>query len=161
MRLKKSITFSILLFAFTLGGFIVTMPSCVPADETPIENSTDLTITGFATDKITHRHVIGDDPCPQNVFDQVEVFCYQGTEFTQCDVDSVVISNEITGMTAVFASTGNASATFDGSKDDIKKVKLAFTCAVAEDFLYKYTLIFYKDGVKVGEEDFEVDVTVI
>lgn len=152
------------LFLSILGYFVIFAASCGPApDPTPAEEEPTPSETGYATDLAIHTHRIGVDPCPQPVSKSIEVFCFKGTEFKECNADSVVISNAIVGLTAVFSSSGTNSATWDASSStpELHEIDLTFTCARAESFVYKYTLVFYKDGVKVDEEDFEVDVTVI
>jgi hypothetical protein len=40
-------------------------------------------------------------------------------------------------------------------------INFEFTCNIAMSFKHTYTLTFYKDGVEVATETFEVDVTVV
>lgn len=39
-------------------------------------------------------------------------------------------------------------------------IKLKFICGIAESFNHTYKLIFFKNGVKVSEEDLLINVTV-
>ena len=146
-----------------LIAFSVASTSCGDLEE-PIEEDDDVpTVTGFATDAINHTHKIGGDPCPQDVANRIEVFCFEASEFTSCDADSVVLSDadstNSAGLSAEFISGGN-SATFDGTKTDVKYVALKFTCAIAQSFVHKYKVSLYKDGVLVKEEEITVNVTV-
>ncbi len=160
--MKKSIQNSVLTFFVlfaALFSLIIAAPSCGDLEEPTIteEQDLDLVINGYATDKISHTHVKGSDPCPQNVKDKIKVFCYKTQEQTNCSADSVVITNPSPGLTATI--NGQSFTTF-GAPSESRDIDVTFTCAIAESFKHTYTLVFYKDGVKVDEENVVVDVTV-
>lgn len=156
---KNLFTLSVISFIIVLIGFSFGLPSCGDLEEPTVTEEQDLddVINGYATDKISHVHVKGGDPCPQDVSSKILVYCYKATEQTVCDADSVVITNPSTGLTATI--NGKSYGNF-GMPSENLEIDLTFTCAIAESFTHTYTLVFYKDGAKVDEEDAIVDVTV-
>jgi hypothetical protein len=149
-----------LVFLAILLSLAIITPSCGDTEEPVVtgEQDVDDVINGFATDKISHTHVIGTDPCPQDVFSKIKVYCYKTQTQTACDADSVVITNPSTGLTATIG--GQSYATFSGPTDS-KDIDVVFTCGIAKSFKHSYTLVFYLEGVKVDEENVVVDVTVV
>jgi hypothetical protein len=167
MRTLKYIksNFNLLTFSVILFSMAFALANCVDAtdtDPTP-DDEDNPTVTGFATDKIAHTHVKGTDPCPQDVFYRIEVFCFEAQEFNgTCDADSVAIIDKTpdnaAGLTAFF-SNNQKSSLLNGDGTPIY-VNLKFTCQIAVSFNHTYTLILYKDGVEVKREDVVVNVTV-
>jgi hypothetical protein len=144
------------LFSSILGYFIFLAASCgdhyepTPTVNKPID-------IGYAEDYVYHSHIKFVSPCPQPVTQTIKVNCFKGTDSAACTVDSVVITNTSAGLIAKF-NTGS-STTFEGGLMS-RKIDFTFTCAIAESFTHIYTLVFYKDGIKVTEEDFTVTVSV-
>ncbi|MFT5513286.1 MAG: hypothetical protein ACI8SE_001692 [Bacteroidia bacterium] len=128
-----------------------------PVETTDTTEQEDPTVTGYATDVITHVHKKGDDPCPQEVVQEIEVFCFKDNTFATCDANSVVITGSSPGLNIKFPN-GMQSRTVDDVS--VLTASLEFTCQIAESFTHTYTLVFYKDGVEVDREDVKVDVTV-
>ncbi len=164
LKLIKSninlLTFSIVLFSIAFA-----LANCVEvAEPDPKQDDTeDPSRVGFATDKIVHAHIKGSDPCPQEIVNNIEVYCYNTEEFGgTCDADSVAIidktPNNASGLTAFFSN--NLKSTLLNGDGTPVKVELKFTCQIAVSFDHTYTLVFYKDGAEVDREDVVVNVTV-
>lgn len=152
-NLSKTPKFFILCSLLVIAAF--TLVNCGDIEEDPDPESG---ISGYATDVVSHTHTKGTDPCPQDISNKIEVFCYEADEYNGCDADSVAITIPSTGLTALF-SNGQTSMTLP-DEDGSTKISLKFTCVIAESFTHTYTLVFYKDGVEVATEDVDVVVTV-
>ena len=149
-------TFNFSLFLSILGYFVILAASCGdPYEPTPATN--EPVDFGYAEDYIYHSHIKFISPCPQPIEQTIKVNCFKGTDSTECTADSVVITKPSTGLIAKF-NTGSSTTFPSGLMS--RKIDFTFTCAIAESFTHKYTLVFYKDGIKVAEEDFTVTVTV-
>lgn len=145
-----------------LSLFIVSLlfvaPSCGPTDEDPEPTETE-TVTGYATDEVTHVHIKGTDPCPQPITAPIEVFCFKADEFSgSCDADSVSIDGHTDGLNIKFINGKKfVRLATSGSSTN---ATLEFTCGIAESFTQTYTLNFFKDGKQVDTETVKVVVTV-
>ncbi|MBT8327625.1 MAG: hypothetical protein KJP21_07865 [Bacteroidia bacterium] len=149
----------ITLFLSVVGLFATIAPSCRSATEpTPPEPEPEPTLVGYAEENVNHTHVIGSSPCPDPVYGTITVNCFTGTDSSACSIDSVVIEQTTPGLIAKF-NTGSSTSFKSGLKS--RKIDFTFTCAIAESFTQLYKLVFYKEGVKVTEEDFTVVVTVL
>jgi hypothetical protein len=111
----------------------------------------------LVTDRIFHTHVKGTDPCPQAIVQVAKVYCGAGPG--DCEVDSAVITNVSSGLTALF-SNGQTSAPLLVTDGLAETITFAFTCGIATSFVHTYAVKLYKDGVFVKEEDIVVDVIV-
>lgn len=154
--------FKITLLLSVLLGFIAifTLSNCSnkeidDAFETPVARAED---SYLETSYMIVDHTIGDSPCPQEG-GTLRLYCNKdgGT----CTADSAVITNPHPGLNATLGTSKSESVSFK-SPDNVNSVSLnvEFNCNVAQSFKHKYTVVLYKDGVKVGEEELEVEVNV-
>lgn len=117
----------------------------------------------YSTFKIEHTHVVGKDPCPQNVSTKINIYCLGlgNASAAGCTVDSFEIidapGSESTsiGLSGAAGTNGNLTLNKDGA------VSFDFTCSIAQSFVHKYEVILYYDGKEVTRETVEVVVTVV
>ena len=139
-------------------GFIL-VHSCGPAPEEEPEPTDDTpAVTGYATDKITHKHVMGTDPCPQDIKYPIQIFCYKDGDTGNCTADSASIDGHSDGLNVRFINGKKfvRLATSNSSTD----ASLEFTCGIAESFDKSYTVNLFKDGNLVTSEQVLISTTV-
>jgi hypothetical protein len=151
--IKNNLKAVLLLVSFALV-FSVGNYSCGPdaSDDEILDE-----FIGLVSDHVSHTHIKGTDPCPQDIAQKAEVVCSHND--SECEVDSAVITNISPGLTAQFENGQMSSAlTHPDFKQNL--ISFTFTCAMAESFTHKYTVKLYKSGVFVSQEDLEMVITV-
>lgn len=108
------------------------------------------------TSTVNATHIIGTSSCPQKIA-EIKTFC--GRSGDSCTADSAVITNPHPGLDASF-DNGQQSTSLDNNPQGHKTLKINFNCQVAMTFTNKYKIEFYKDGVKVDEQELTVNMTV-
>lgn len=117
---------------------------------------------GYALNKfVTHTHVKGTDPCPQDFSEDqsVKIRCKYEYSDSTCGADSVVVTNPSIGLIAQFKSNKKGQIKLIPIVE--RELQFKFTCNIAESFKHTYTLVYYLKGVEVATEDIQVDVTVL
>lgn len=156
ISIKTTIKVAILLVFAVAFGLVAT--SCGDLEEpTEPEPASNVPATDSYLDieSVSALHIIGSSPCPQKVTD-VKIFCGKADS---CTADSAVITNPNTGLNISFEN-GKSSIALDSKPLEYKTISVDFNCQVPESFTHIYTIILYKNGVKVGEQDLEINMKV-
>ncbi len=159
MLLSKNTTLRLGILLTTAITFAFIGSSCDGSDPTgdpspPIETPEANSYLFKST--ISAFHKIGESPCPQKVA-EIKTFC--GRNGDSCTADSVVITNPHIGLDASFGN-GQQSTSLHSSPQGHRTLTVNFNCQVAMTFTHKYKIEFYKDGVKVDEQELTVNMTV-
>ncbi|MFT5724823.1 MAG: hypothetical protein ACI9JN_001946 [Bacteroidia bacterium] len=148
-----------MLLTLSIITIMAVAPSCGPTEEDIIIDDVEEDFVGFATDALTHTYVVDKDPCPQPFVKNIEIFCFEGETFTECDADSVVINGTTPGLKVTFINGLKNIRLSQSNQARIASVE--FTCAQGKSFMHTYTLVFYKAGIEVSTEEVLVEVTVV
>lgn len=146
--------FSILVLLFSIG-----ISACSPAPSpspTPDPSTIPEGNSYLFKSSVSATHKIGSSPCPQRIAD-IKTFC--GKTGDSCTADSAVIEKPHMGLDANFAN-GKKSTLLDSNPQGSINLIVNFNCQVAMSFDHTYKLVFYKNGVKVDEQDLKINMTV-
>lgn len=159
MEFSKKAQIQLILFSLFAVVFAATVSSCIaPSDDpAPIDNVPIAEINSFLfTSKVEATHTIGTSPCPQKI---AEIKTYCGKTGDSCTADSVAIINTHAGLDIKFEN-GNKSTSLSSAPQGSKTLTINFNCQVATSFSRTYKLEFYKNGIKVDDQDLEIIMNV-
>ena len=155
----KIVKFSF-LSAFLLLLTVLANTGCKEDDDPRFLDTPEILWENFVTEKATHTHKKGVDPCPQPFQAPAGVTCYRnGSVSDSCVADSAVIIQNNPGYTCTFED-GSVGLHLDNSVIGYP-FKMEFTCAIAVSFVDTFQVKLYYQNQEVGTEPVVVEVTVV
>ncbi len=160
MKYTRKATLNLSILSLIVLVFVFAVSSCKPETVDnivpPFVPAPEPNSYLFTSD-VSATHAIGISPCPQDIAN-ITVFC--GRTNDSCTADSVVITNPHMGLDAQFINGRQSTTLSADTQSTSEELHIEFNCQVATTFTHKYKLIFYKDGIKVDEQDLKINMTV-